>query len=128
MQRPQRPQYENILRSLASYDAANLEPLLEMRAENQLASGLDPRTYSIVKIAGLIGMNGPAASYAWQVGFAREAGITSDDITGILVALAPTIGMARVAAAATEMSLALGIDLDADSGSGDLGGGIRNAA
>ena len=104
--------HEKVLRGLASYDASNLEALLEMRVENQLASGLDPRTYGIVKIAGLVGMNGPAASYAWQIGVAREFGVTNDDITGVLIALAPTIGMARVVSAATEMSLAMGVDLD----------------
>jgi hypothetical protein len=113
MQNPQKPDHERVLRSMASYDAARLEPLLEMHVENQVASGLDPRTYAIVKIAGLVGMNGTAASYAWQIGFAKQAGVTYDDIAGVLVALAPTIGMARIASAATEIALAMGVDLDA---------------
>jgi alkylhydroperoxidase/carboxymuconolactone decarboxylase family protein YurZ len=112
MQSQQIKDHETVLRGLAFHDAESLERLLEIHVENQMASGLDPRTYSLVKVAGLIGMNGPAPSYAWQIGVAREAGVTNEDIMGVLVALAPTIGMARVVSAATEMALAMGMNLD----------------
>jgi hypothetical protein len=103
-----------VVREAALFNAESLERLLEMRIENQEASGLDPRTYSIVKIAGLVGMNGSAASFAWQIGMARDSGVTDSDISGILIALAPTIGTARLVAAASEIAAAIDVELEDD--------------
>jgi 4-carboxymuconolactone decarboxylase len=48
----------------------------------------------------------------WQVGVALESGVTPEEILGVLIALAPTVGMARVVAAAPEIALALGMELE----------------
>ena len=62
--------HDRLLRSLALHDAGSIQPLLDMRVENRQAPGLDSCTYSIVKIAGLVGMNASAASmpgrWAWR--------------------------------------------------------------
>jgi hypothetical protein len=111
--------HQRVLRSIVLRDTPMLEGLLAMHLENQEASGLEPRDYALVKIAGLIGANGPAASFAWHIGVGREGGLTDEDISGVLVALAPTVGMARVVSAATEMALAMHIDVEklaADAG------------
>jgi 4-carboxymuconolactone decarboxylase len=84
--------------------------LLEMQLHNLEASGLDPRTYSLVKIAALIALDAPAASYVAQVEFAREAGVDPDEILRVLVAVAPQVGLPRAVAAAPELMLALGLD------------------
>ncbi|MBV8462171.1 MAG: carboxymuconolactone decarboxylase family protein, partial [Acidimicrobiales bacterium] len=87
------------------------------RIENLEASGLDARTYSLVNIAALIAADAAPASYVFQVGFALEAGVTPEEILGLLVALNPTVGNVRIVAAAAEIAFALGIDLEgAESG------------
>ena len=49
---------------------------LELRAEWQARSGLDPRSYALVKLAALIALDAPPASYVWQVANALDAGAT----------------------------------------------------
>ena len=84
---------------------------LEARQELQQKSGLDPRTFSLVKIAALIALDAPPSSYLWQVGNALEAGCTPDDLAGVLQAVAPQVGIPKIVAAAPELMVALGISL-----------------
>ena len=44
-----------------------LEGALELREAQLDATGLDARTFGLVKIATLIALDAPPASYAWQV-------------------------------------------------------------
>ena len=56
-----------------------LEEALGVRELDRDASGLDPRTFALVKIAALIAVDAPPASYAWQLGNALAiAGDRSD--------------------------------------------------
>ena len=50
----------------------------------------------------------------FQVAFALDAGVTPEEILGLLVALNPTVGNVRIVSAAAEIAFALGIDLDAE--------------
>ncbi len=98
------------LEGLAMQKEDIVASLLEMQLHNLESSGLDPRTYSLVKIAALIALDAPPASYVAQVEFAREAGVDPDDILRVLVAVAPQVGLPRAVAAAPELMLALGLD------------------
>jgi alkylhydroperoxidase/carboxymuconolactone decarboxylase family protein YurZ len=100
------------LGGLATQKEDVVASLLEMQLHNLEASGLDPRTYSLVKIAALIALGAPSASYVAQVEFANEAGVDPDEILGMLVAVAPQVGLPRAVAAAPELLLALGLDPD----------------
>lgn len=102
------------LLGVAQHDPIVLEGLLQARLHNLEASGLDARTYSLCNIAALIAADAAPASYVFQVAFALEAGVTPEEILGLLVALNPTVGNVRIVSAAAEIAFALGIDLDAD--------------
>ena len=103
---------EETLRGISVGDAPLLERLLNMQLENLEASGLDPRSYAMVKIATLIAVDAPPASYVAQLAFAHEAGLTAEEIIGVLVAAAPQVGIPKVVAAAPEIMLALELSLD----------------
>jgi 4-carboxymuconolactone decarboxylase len=92
-----------------------LETVLELREDNMEASGLDPRTYALVKVATLIALDAAPASFIWQVEMAREAGVTEEELTGVLIAVAPQIGLVRAVAAAPELALAMGIDFEPEA-------------
>ena len=51
-----------------------LEQAMGLREIDLEASGLDSRTFALVKIAALIALDAPPASYAWQVANALEEG------------------------------------------------------
>jgi alkylhydroperoxidase/carboxymuconolactone decarboxylase family protein YurZ len=103
---------EETLRGISVGDAPLLERLLNMQLENLEASGLDPRSYAMVKIATLIAVDAPPASYVAQLAFAHEAGLTTEEIIGVLVAAAPQVGIPKVVAAAPEIMLALELSID----------------
>src|SRR5215471_20941536 len=102
------------LAGLALSDPELLLAGLEARADWQATSGLDGRTYSLVKIATLIALDAPPASYLWQVANAVAAGCTAQDILGTLIAVAPQVGGPRTVAAAPEIMVALGLTLFAE--------------
>ena len=85
--------------------------LREYRVAEQEQSGLDARTFSLVKIAALIALDAPPASYLWQVANALEAGATPRDFVGVLRAVTPQVGGPRAMAAAPEIMIALGLEL-----------------
>ena len=73
-----------ILSALAQGDPDILAAGLEVRAEWEARSGLDARSYALVKIAALIALDAPPASYVWQVSTALAEGATPEDIIGVL--------------------------------------------
>lgn len=99
---------------LSGISAGNLDVLEQavgLRELNREGSGLDGRTFALVKIATLIALDAPPASYAWQVANALEEGVTPEDLIGVLRAVAPQVGGPRIIAAAPEIMLALGLAL-----------------
>ena|SRR5947209_3049845 len=99
------------LTGVATGDTQVIERAIGLRELNREGSGLDERTFALVKIASLIALDAPPASYAWQVATALDAGVTPEDILGVLRAVAPQVGGPRVIAAAPEIMLALGMAL-----------------
>ncbi len=101
--------------ALSRVSAGNIEILedaLGLRELNRAGSGLDARTFALVKLATLIALDAPPASYAWQIANAVEEGATAEDFLGVLKAVAPQVGGPRVIAAAPEIMLAMGLALD----------------
>ena len=99
------------LSGVATGDVSLLEEVLGLREAQKEANPLDPRTFALVKIAALIAVDAPPASYAWQVGNALNDGVSPEDILATLRAIAPQVGGPKVVAAAPELMVALGLDL-----------------
>jgi len=110
------PDTESTLRAIAIGDVDAIAAAVDLREAQQERTGLDPRTFALVKIAALIALDAPPASYAWQVANALNDGATPEDILGTLRAVAPQVGGPRVIAAAPEVMVALGLALDAEEG------------
>ncbi|HEY5531922.1 MAG TPA: carboxymuconolactone decarboxylase family protein [Candidatus Anoxymicrobiaceae bacterium] len=104
--------HEDVIKGLSVQDGGIIESLLAIQLDNIEQSGLDPKTHALVRIAALISVDAAPASFMWQIGVALESGVTPEDIVGVVVALAPTVGMAKIVATAPEIALALGIDLE----------------
>ena len=92
-----------------------LEDAIGLRELDREISGLDPRTFALVKIAALIALDAPPASYAWQVANALDDDVTPEEILGVLKAVAPQVGGPKVVAAAPEIMVALGLSVDDES-------------
>jgi alkylhydroperoxidase/carboxymuconolactone decarboxylase family protein YurZ len=115
MSAPTRPAVDDAtadaLAALALGQTDILEQAENLRERLRQGSGLDPRSFSLVKIAALVALDAPPASYLWQVGAALDAGAQPRELLGILTAIAPQVGLPRVVAAAPEIMLALDLEL-----------------
>lgn len=89
-----------------------LDLLTKMTMDSIDASSLDPKTLMLVRIAGLVSVDAPPASYLLNLGTAGEIGVDADDVQGVLIALAPIVGTARIASAATKLTRALGLAIN----------------
>jgi 4-carboxymuconolactone decarboxylase len=101
----------NALVEVALGDPELIGEGLQLRDQLQARSGLDARSFALVKIAALIALDAPPASYTWQVANALEAGVTPEDLFGVLLAILPQIGGPKAVAAAPELMVALGLAL-----------------
>jgi alkylhydroperoxidase/carboxymuconolactone decarboxylase family protein YurZ len=99
---------------LAMGDVDVLEEAVDIREAEQQSSGLDAATFGLVKIAALIALDSPPASYLWQIANALDAGATPAQVLGVLRAVAPQVGGPRIIAAAPEIMVALGLSLPAE--------------
>ena len=109
------------LSGISGGDLKLLDTAMGLREPALQATGLDPRTFALAKIAALIALGAPPASYAWQVAAAVDDGATPEQIVGVLCAVAPQVGAARVVAAALEIMVALGLALPEGGNHADLG-------
>jgi len=105
--------HEDALRSMALSDERFIEKVLSMQLGNIEASGLDPKTHALVRLGALVALDAAPASYQWNASMALASGATVDEIVGVLIAVAPTVGLARVVSAAPEVAVAIGYDIDA---------------
>jgi 4-carboxymuconolactone decarboxylase len=103
--------HKEILRRLALSDARFMQDELGLGCA-ATATRLDPKTHALVRLGATLASDGALSSYQSAVEPALAAGASADDIVGALIAVAPTVGLARVATAAPELALALGYDVD----------------
>jgi alkylhydroperoxidase/carboxymuconolactone decarboxylase family protein YurZ len=108
------------LPGLAAGDLDLIAEGMQVREQWKEASGLDARSFGLVKIAALIAMDAPPASYLWQVASALDGGATPSDILGVLRAIMPQVGGPRAIAAAPEIMVALGLALPDGAGSAEV--------
>jgi len=99
------------LLGLAVGDVDILKEAVDIREAEQQSSGLDPVTFGLVKVAALIALDSPPASYLWQIANALDAGATPAEILGVLRAIAPQVGGPKIISAAPEIMVALGLSL-----------------
>ena len=76
-----------------------LDLLARMTADSIAASSLDAETLLLVRIAALAAVDAPPVSYLLNLDAASEIGIDPERVRGVLAAIAPIVGTARVASA-----------------------------
>jgi alkylhydroperoxidase/carboxymuconolactone decarboxylase family protein YurZ len=102
-----------------------LDTLADLTAVSLEHESLPPRELMLVRLAALIAVDAPPASYLTNAGAVQESGITADDIQGVMIGVAPVVGTARVVSAGGKILRALGFAIavaDADmTGDGEVG-------
>jgi alkylhydroperoxidase/carboxymuconolactone decarboxylase family protein YurZ len=102
------------LRDISENDDTAIGDLVSIRiAEAVDSSDLDSKTFALVNLAALMANGGDDASYVLWVTTATDAGASVDEITDVLTAVGPNIGVFKMVAAADPLATALGITLAA---------------
>ena len=113
------PGYREVLRHLAVNDRRLLAGLNGVEAAS-LCRPLDSRTTAFVRVASLAAVGGPVETFRWTIQDALEAGADEEEVVAVLLAIAPLVGVARIAAVVPTVALALDYDLDAALESHDV--------
>jgi alkylhydroperoxidase/carboxymuconolactone decarboxylase family protein YurZ len=90
-------------------DTAVLDTLTDLTAVSIDHSSLPSREYMLVRLAALIAMDAPPASYLANADAAEKSGVTADDIQEVMIAIAPVVGAPRVVSAAGKILRAMGL-------------------
>jgi 4-carboxymuconolactone decarboxylase len=77
------------------------------------SDALDDRTTSLVRLAALMVAGADSPAIQQEVRNAGNAGASTEQITGVLIAIARVAGSTVVMSAAPKLALALGYDVDA---------------
>ncbi|HEY4826445.1 MAG TPA: carboxymuconolactone decarboxylase family protein, partial [Solirubrobacteraceae bacterium] len=103
------------LRDISNNDESAIAELVSIRLTEAVdTSDLDGKTFALTNIAALIATGGDDASYLLHVGAALDAGASVDEITGVLTAVGPNVGVFKMVTAADPLATALGVNLAAD--------------
>ena len=93
-------------------EAPVLDLLKSMTADSIVASSLDVETLALVRIAALVAVDAPPVSYLLNLEAASEVGIDAEQVRGVLAAIAPIVGTARVASATGNIVEALDVAIE----------------
>jgi AhpD family alkylhydroperoxidase len=107
----QTARFQETLRRLAVFD----ERFVEAGFGLDLAqtSSLDAKTAALLQVAVSVATGSSAVCLQWSTARALAAGATKDEITDVLLAIAPLAGLGRIVSAAPGVAAALEYDIEA---------------
>jgi alkylhydroperoxidase/carboxymuconolactone decarboxylase family protein YurZ len=105
---------ERLLRLLALNDEESVDMVLTGGPDPGGGMTLRPKVDLLVRLGALLALGAATSSLRATVERAIEAGASETEIVGVLVAVAPAMGMARVVSTAPRLAVAIGYNLDAD--------------
>ena len=109
----QTARFQEVLRRLAIIDDSLVDGQAGLAVGLAEARVLDPKTAALVQVGALVAIGSPAVCLEWSTNRALAVGATEDEVTDVLLAVAPAAGLGRVVGAVTDVAAALGYDVEA---------------
>ena len=94
-------------------DTPVLDLLASMTGDSIEASSLEPETLMLVRIAALVAVDAAPISYVANLEVVSDLEIDADQVRGVLAAVAPIVGTARIVSALSKIAEALELELEA---------------
>ena len=88
-----------------------LDTLADIIAASLEHNTLPPRELMLVRIAALIAVDAPPASYLANAGPAADSGVTGEDIQAVMIGVAPVVGTPKIVSSAGKILRALGFEI-----------------
>jgi alkylhydroperoxidase/carboxymuconolactone decarboxylase family protein YurZ len=85
-----------------------LDTIVDITSASIDHNSISPRDFVLARLAALIAVDAPPASYLANAPAVREVGLTPEDVQGVMIAVAPVVGTPRVVSAAGQILRALG--------------------
>src|SRR5437588_8658506 len=104
---------ERLLRQLALNDERSIDLVLTSRKAKASAT-LIPKVELLVQLGALLALGAATTSLRATVQQARHAGATDGEILGVLLAVAPALGLAGVVSSAPRLASAIGYPPEAN--------------
>jgi 4-carboxymuconolactone decarboxylase len=103
---------EDLLRRVALNDENTLGNVMTRRVGADSGTELESRVDLLVRLGALLALEAAAPSLRDVVEKASAAGVTTNEIVGVLVCVGPTIGVASMVASASRLATVIGYDLE----------------
>jgi alkylhydroperoxidase/carboxymuconolactone decarboxylase family protein YurZ len=104
--------FQEILRRLAIIDEGLVEDQALLGLGLPASRLLDPKTTALVQVGALMAIGSPGVCLEWGTTRALAQGATEEEITDVLLAIAPMAGLGRVTGAVPHVAAALGYDVE----------------
>ena len=101
-------------------DTPVLDTIVDMTTASIEHDSVSPRDFMLARLAALIAVDAPPASYLANASAVERARLTATDIEGVMIAVAPVVGTPRVTSAAGHVLRALGFAIAV--GDAEMGG------
>jgi alkylhydroperoxidase/carboxymuconolactone decarboxylase family protein YurZ len=95
-----------------STDTPVLDTIVDITTASIDHSSGSPREFMLARLAALIAVDAPPASYLANAAGLERAGLTAEDIQRVMIAVAPVVGTPRVVSAGGQIMRALGFAID----------------
>ena len=105
---------ERLLRRLALNDEESVGLVLTTSGPPDGYPALVPKVDLLVRLGALLALGAATSTLRATVDRAIEAGANEAELVGVLIAVAPAIGMARVVSSAPRLAVAIGYDIEED--------------
>jgi alkylhydroperoxidase/carboxymuconolactone decarboxylase family protein YurZ len=105
---------DELLRRLALNDEQTVRSAIGAGTGTGTAAvaSLDDKTRALVRLGALLSVGAATVSCRSTVEFARAAGATDEELVGVLLAVGPAVGAARLVTAAPMLALAIDYDVE----------------
>ena len=105
--------FQEILRRLAIIDEGFVEDQAGLGLGLPASQLLDPKTAALVRVGALTAIGAPGVCLEWSTTQALAVGASEDEITDVLLAIAPVSRLGRVTGAIPDLAAAFGYDVEA---------------
>lgn len=103
--------FQETLRRLAIFDEGFVEAGFGLGMAE--VSALEAKTAALLQLGASVAIGSSAVCLQWSAARALAAGASKDEITDVLLAIAPVAGLGRVVSAAAKVATALEYDIEA---------------
>ena len=105
--------FQETLRTLAMIREGFVQDRARLGIDLTKTSALDPKMAALLVLGVTVAIGSSSFCLRWSVSRALAAGASAEEITDVLLVIAPVAGLSRVVCAAPDLAAALGYDIEA---------------